>query len=193
MARPKEFDTTAVLEKALDVFWDKGYEAASLQDLLDAMRISRSSFYETYGSKHDLFLAAMERYVDTRVGELVGGLEGGGSGKEAIRRTMAEVVDHLACPDGRRGCFVNNCAVELAPHDAAAAVHVQGALRRFEDAFYRAVRRGQKQGEIRKEKDPRALARFLANNLHGLQVLAKTRPGRQALEDVVEIALQALD
>jgi len=192
VARPKAFDPTQALDCALEIFWHRGYEATSLQDLLAAMRLSKSSFYETFGSKHALYLAAMDRYCDTALAQYVRILKDRDDGRGAIVDVFAALVDQLDCPQGRRGCFMNNAAIESAPHDAATEARVREAQRALEDAFYRAVRRAQGQGHVALEKDPRALARFLACSMHGLLVMAKMAPGREALEDVTHVVIGAL-
>lgn len=192
MARPKAFDPSKALDCALEVFWHRGYEATSLQDLLAAMALSKSSFYETFRSKHALYLAAMDRYRETAIAQYVRLLRDPDDGRQAIVDVFAALVDQLDSPQGRRGCFMNNATIESAPHDAATEARVREAQRALEDAFYRAVRRAQAQGQIPLEKDPRALARFLTSSMHGLLVMAKMAPGREALEDVARVVISAL-
>jgi TetR/AcrR family transcriptional repressor of nem operon len=93
----------------------------------------------------------------------------------------------------KRGCFLNNCAVEVACSDPQAANRVATGLAKTEETFYCAVRRGQKLGEIAADKEPRALARYLTGTLNGLLVMGKANPDRRALQDVSRIALSALD
>lgn len=192
MPRPKAFDPTEALDCALAVFWHKGYEATSLQDLLGAMTLSKSSFYETFGSKHALYLAAIDRYCETTLAPYLRILRDQDGGRQAIADVFAILVNRLDCPEGRRGCFMNNAAIESAPHDAVAEARVREAQRSLEDAFYRAVRRAQTQGQVAPEKDTRALARFLASSMHGLLVMAKVAPGRDAMEDVVGVVMSTL-
>ena len=110
-------------------------------------------------------------------------------GRQAIADVFAALVAQLDCLQGRRGCFMNNATVESAPHDAATEARVREAQRALEDAFYRAVRRAQAQGQILLDKDPRALARFLTSSMQGLLVMAKMAPGREALYDVARVVL----
>ena len=120
MARPREFDTEEALEKALQVFWAKGYEAASLCDLIGAMGISKSSFYEAFGSKRDLFLATLDRYNEHEAGRHARDLiEGAESVRAGIAAVFERQIEVMAGQGDRRGCFLNNCAVEMAPHDPA--------------------------------------------------------------------------
>lgn len=191
MARPREFSEEEALDQAMQVFWAKGYEATSLAQLTRAMGISKSSFYDTFASKHDLFLAAIERYGAAATERMAADLEVDGSAREAIAAVFARATD---CANGeRRGCFVGNCAVEVSPHDPAVAARIAAVISRSERAFEKAVRRGQKAGEIATGHDARSLARYLVVNLHGLQVLAKAKPDKAAIEDVIRVVLATLD
>ncbi len=193
MGRPKTFDETAALDQAMQVFWAKGYAATSLTDLLAATGLSKSSLYETFGSKHDLFLKTLERYRDVVVARSIAALETDMSARAAIRGAFLQVVQGCAESSEPRGCFSNNCAVEQAARDPAACRRVTEVFGRFEAAFEAAIRRGQAAGEISPERDPKALARYLNTALNGLIVVSKTRPGSADLNDVVEITLKALD
>ncbi len=192
MARPKAFDREAVLARALDVFWAKGYAATSLADLLAATRLSKSSLYDTFGSKRALFLAALDLYGRRLERDLVAGLEGDRPATEAIAATLRSAVLRATEAGDLRGCLFGNAAVELAPHDAEVADRVAAGLGRIEQAFYMAVLRGQVAGEIPADRPARTLARLLAAGLQGLHVLARARPRRRALEDAVQGLLAAL-
>lgn len=193
MARPREFDTDDVLEKAMQAFWTGGYEGTSLAELTRAMGISKSSFYETFGSKHELFLATIERYGETITERTVGLLETSTWAKGAIAAAFEFVIDSAIAEGERRGCFINNCAVESASHDGAVASRVVDCMARLEGAFENAVSRGQAAGDIAGDHDPRALARFLASSMHGLIVTAKANPDKDKLNDIVRVVLATLD
>ncbi|MDH3472209.1 MAG: TetR/AcrR family transcriptional regulator [Rhodospirillales bacterium] len=194
MARPREFDTEEALEQALQVFWTKGYEAASLCDLIAAMGISKSSFYETFGSKHALFLTVLDRYNDKVAGcQAEQLIEAAGSVKAGIATVFEDLIERMADGGDRRGCFLNNCAVEIAPHDPAAAAKVSVGLGRMEASFLAAIEEGQARGEIPARHSAAALARYLTGALNGLMVLAKGGRNRLALKEVAGIALAALD
>lgn len=193
MGRPRAFDENAVLDQAMEVFWDKGYAATSLTDLLAATGLSKSSLYEAFGNKHDLFLRALERYRDVVVAPTVTALEQVSPAREAIRRAFLQVIEGVEETASPRGCFSNNCAVEQAAHDPAACRRVIEVFGRFEAAFEAAIRRGQAAGEIPAERDAAALARYLNTALNGLIVVSKTGRDTGDLSDVVEITLKALD
>lgn len=192
MPRPKEFDPDKALEKAMQVFWRKGYEATSVQNLVDSMGINRFSLYDTFGDKHRLFLAAFDRYRQKVLLERLRRLEGSPEGLPAIRRYFRGLVEVATSEAGRQGCLLTNSLVELAPHDEEAAARVRANLKRTEDAFHKALLRAREKGEIRASRNLRDLARFLTNTVHGLFVLAKARPQRGELEGIARIALAAL-
>lgn len=190
MARTKEFEPLEALDAAMELFWRKGYEAASMRELLDAMGIGRGSFYDTFGDKHTLFLSALDRFREVRTLWVEEALrwEGLGGVEEVFRRSL----DGLYQFRPPRGCLLANSAVELAPHDPEVAARISDSIGRTEDAFQGALERAGNRGEIPSDSDPRALARFLVNTLHGLRVLARAGADRETLEDTVRVALGAL-
>jgi len=192
MPRPKAFDPDAALQKAMQVFWERGYEATSVEDLVQGMGINRFSLYSTFGGKHQLFVAALERYRDTIVADLVGELEQSRSGLAAIRQFFTRLVDFFASSQGWRGCLMTNTAVELAPHDPQAAAKVQAYVVRLEEAFYRVLLQAQPTQQDAAAHACRDLACFLTGSALGFGVLAKTSPGRQVLEGYARVVLSVL-
>jgi TetR/AcrR family transcriptional repressor of nem operon len=193
MGRPREFDSDAALERAMHAFWARGYDGTSLCDLIEAMGISKSSFYETFGSKHDLFLSSLDHYRDNVIGLLAAKLVSAKSPRAAIADVLALVLDADPAPDHPHGCFVSRCAVEIAGRDLAAATHIAAGMERTVDAFHDAVVRAQALGEIPAGRDARALARYLVSSMNGLRVMAEAQADRAALEDVIRLTLTALD
>ncbi len=125
--RPKEFDKQEALAQAMDVFWTHGYDATSVQDLLDAMGINRGSMYDTFGDKHALFTAAYDHYAQNAAARITRILDGPGSPLANIRKLLRCMADPAG--DGRRrGCMCTNAVVELAPHDAQVAGAVKNTL-----------------------------------------------------------------
>jgi TetR/AcrR family transcriptional regulator, transcriptional repressor for nem operon len=192
MARPREFEHEAVLDRAMRIFWSRGYEATSVQDLVDHMGIQRGSLYATFGDKRALFLAAIDRYDRVVTAKLLAALDEPASGMEAIRRFFRLKIEWAVAANRPRGCLVTNSATELASRDRKTANQVGAVLTKIEAAFQRAVIRAQKAGEIDPGRDPRALARFLTSSAQGLSVMAKTFPERTTLEDIVAVILTAL-
>src|SRR5471030_1502621 len=117
MARTKDFDEDEVLGKAIDIFWYKGYNGTSIQDLVDGLGISRSSLYDTYGDKHTLFIKALESYKKSASGDMCGIVSNAASAKEAIRQLLEFTTRILLNDEQHKGCFLVNAEVEVAPHD----------------------------------------------------------------------------
>ncbi|WP_171168069.1 TetR/AcrR family transcriptional regulator [Streptomyces sp. I05A-00742] len=192
MGRNKEFDPDAALRSALELFWRKGYEATSMQDLVDHLGVNRGSLYATFGSKHALYLRALDRYCELKGEVSLGLLSRPGAALPAVRElVLLYAAESLDDPD-RKGCLVTNTAVEVLPEDEQAERRVASALDELETAIAGALLRARAQGELRPDADPRALARFLVTFLQGLRVIGKTADGRRRLEDAVEQALGLL-
>ncbi|MFT3802595.1 MAG: TetR/AcrR family transcriptional regulator [Burkholderiaceae bacterium] len=192
--RTKEFEPDEVADAVMRVFWQRGYAATSIQDLVEGTGLSRSSLYGTFENKQGLYQQALQRYeaVTTANVEL---LAGPGSPKDLIRRLLMRVVeDELGDPQ-RRGCLVANATLELAGKDEAVAELVSHNFQRLQRALEKLIERGRQSGEIAAQTSPRALARFFLNTMQGMRVLGKGTPPRsrrQCLLDVVEVALDKL-
>jgi TetR/AcrR family transcriptional regulator, transcriptional repressor for nem operon len=193
VARPKEFKHDVVLDRAMQAFWSRGYEATSIQHLVDRMGIQRGSLYDTFGDKRTLFFAAIDRYDRVVTAQLLAALDEPASGKDAIRRFFRIKVELAMEPGRPRGCLVTNSAAELASRDRGTATKIGAVLAKIEASFNRAVVRAQNAGEIDPRRNARALARFLTSSAQGLSVMAKTFPERAVLEDIVKVILAALE
>ena len=192
MPRPKEFDPDQVLEKAMMAFWEKGYQATTVQDLVDRMGINRFSLYDTFGSKHELFLSSLDRYFDGVVLKRLAELEDSGAGTAAIRHFFDGWVELLSSAKGRRGCFLINSAVELAPHDGATRAKIKGDVERLKRAFQSALLRAQEKGELRSGTSPEVLATVLTGHVQGLSVLAKAGLPKGAMQRSCDALLSLL-
>lgn len=193
MARPREFEEEAVVEAALAVFWRQGYQATSIQDLVEATGVNRGSLYDTFGDKHGLFLEAVDYYRRRYTARRLAQLEAPGPLRQKLAGFFEEVIEFSVGEGRLLGCLMTNCAIELAPHDRDAAVAVAASMGAMEKAFHRLLTAAQQDGELSAEKSPRDLARFLTATSNGLRVMAKVSPQRPALKSVVRVALQALD
>ena len=193
MARTKEFDPDAALRDALELFWERGYEATSMADLVDHLGVARASIYATFGGKRELYLKALDRYGELAHPHLLSELSQPGPALPAVRALVTRYALEAAQDDRRRGCFVVNTAVELAPHDPAAARRVQASWDYLETALASALFRAQAQGELAKGKDPRGLARCLLVFLQGLRVMGKAATEPERLRDAAAQALALLE
>jgi TetR/AcrR family transcriptional repressor of nem operon len=193
VARTKAFDPDAALDSALELFWRRGYEATSMADLVEHLELARASIYGTFGGKRDLYLKALDRYVQTRDPDLVDVLSQPGPVLPAVRAVVHAYARDSAGDAHRRGCFLVNTAVELLPGDQLAARRVESSWDTLETALTSALTRARAQGELAPGKDPRALARFLLVVLQGLRVLGKGSPNPDRLRAAAEQALAALE
>lgn len=194
MARTKEFDPEAALQAALELFWRRGYEATSMSDLVEHLGIGRASIYATFGSKHELYLKALERYDRAGLPPMVRELSRPGPALPAVRAIVRRYATESADEQLRlHGCLVTNTAAELAPHDPAAARQVERNWDQLETVLHSALVRAQAQGELSADRDPLTLARMLLVLLQGLRVVGKASSDPARVRDAAEQALALLD
>jgi TetR/AcrR family transcriptional repressor of nem operon len=189
MARTKEFDCDRALEGALRVFWRKGYEATSIQDLVDATGVNRASLYETFGTKRKLFRKALERYAGSKhnVAQATAETEAG----MARIRAALELAAEQTLKDGR-GCMIVNAIVERAGQDREMRRIGARTRAQLEDFFAGSLAEAERRGEIRSGQDRKALARFLTNALFGLRVVAKTGGEKEEIRAIVRTTLERI-
>jgi TetR/AcrR family transcriptional repressor of nem operon len=192
MARTKDFDEAEVLNKAVNIFWLKGYNGTSMQDLVDGLGISRSSLYDTYGDKHTLFIKALESYQCLNSQKFREIITGDQPAKETIKQLLEYVINSLLNDKSQKGCFMVNAEVEVALHDKQVSEMIQKNDQQIEEAFYMVVKNGQNKGEIANHQDARALARFMFNTIKGVQVTAKSTNERAVFDDIVNLAVSVL-
>ncbi len=192
MGRTKEFDPDVVLQRALELFWERGYDATSMADLVEHLGIARASIYGTYGGKHELYVKALERYLQIRDPDVVELLSQPGPALPAVRALVEAYAQESIRDQRRRGCMVVNAAVELGSRDAQVAKRVESSWDTLETALTSALTRARAQGEVPAGKDPRALARFLLVVLQGMRVLGRAHPNPDRLRDAAGQALAAL-
>lgn len=193
MARPKEFDPDEVLERAMELFWERGYEGTSMADLVDHLGIGRASIYATFGSKHELYLKALDRYLLTRNPSPVEFLSRPGPALPLVRALVHQYAQEAASSKDRWGCMVVNAVVERLPGDTPVARRVEIAWDGLEAALASCLLRARAQGELSPDKDPLALARFFMVFLQGLRVVSKTESPSQRFTDAAREALKLLD
>lgn len=192
MARIKEFDENEVLDKAMGVFWEKGYNSTSAQDLVSELGISRSSLYDTFGDKHSLFVKALKQYQTEKINPVIKGTQFE-EDPEAYIRFFFESVKSEALTDNRsKGCFLINSVVELAPIDSEVLNIANTIMLDTEDALYKAIKRGQDKGVFTTKNSAHALARFIFNSLNGLRVTVKFDSTPKMFDDIVKVCLSTL-
>jgi len=188
--RPRAFDPDAALDRAMHVFWAKGYEGASLSNLTSAMRINRPSLYAAFGNKEQLFGKVLDRYMDGPVAYF---------GKALAAPKARDVVEEIFLGTARMGddpripagCLMVQGA--LAVGDAAGSVRKDAAARRAasEAALRRRLQRAKREGDLPKNADPAELASYVMTVVRGMAVQSAGGASRDQLRRVAQIALRA--
>jgi TetR/AcrR family transcriptional repressor of nem operon len=192
MARPKAFDEQEVLDKALNLFWQKGYTATTPQDLVDGLGISRSSLYDTFKDKHTLFLKVLTKYRKDWIDPVIDSADSINDPEEYIRSLFEFVRRETFDLNETRGCFWVNTAIEMAPDDPEVTAIAKGIMDDTEEAFYKAIRRGQKLGVFTTTHTARSLARFIINAVSGLRVGVKLGTTEKAFDNTIGICQSVL-
>jgi len=193
MARPREFDSDAALERVMQAFWARGYRATSLDNLCTVTGLSRSSLYAAYGGKRELLLRSLDRYERQAIVRIRAALARPVPVRQAIHDFVQELINRIVEGPGRSGCFIGNCAGELAHRDRSAANRVRRSLQNIEALFADALRNGQQSGELDAGLDPVAAARFLVAGIQGLRLVGKAHADRIALESIADTLMKCLE
>lgn len=191
MARSKEFDVNEVLDKAMDIFWEQGYEKTSMSDLVEKMGIHRRSIYDTFDDKHSLFLQAMNRYCDKVEVALTKKIKLSKTAREAI-----EIVFHFMIfeeEESPSGCLIVNSAAELAARDADVDRVSIETFVTTEQLFQKIILWGQQDGEFSNVLDAQELAEYLNALSIGIRVMAKTSTTKEKLSHIVNVSIKLLE
>lgn len=193
IGRPLEFDPEQALDAAMHAFWRGGYEATSLQDLLTAMGLSKSSFYQAFGSKQRLFERCLRRYWENVAASMLENSNQAASGRQYIAELLYSVADGACSGEKPRGCLVMNTANEFGQGDPLVAAWVAEGVGRFTAVFKATLQRAQQEGGIAADKDLDALAHYLVSSLTGLKTMVKAGAGEKTVRDIAQSILRALD
>ena len=192
MPRAKCFDREEALQKAMRAFWARGYEATSIQDLVDCMGINRGSLYDTFGDKHKLFMAALDQYTDSSLTRGLALREDGNAILILKDYLYSFMYRTLEDPE-KRGCFVTNTTVERSAYDEQCADKLRDYYNKVENDIQFLIERGQRSGEVISHRSASDLASFFVGVMQGIRVMGKVKPHEAALRPMVEVALEALN
>ncbi len=192
MARPLEFDKAVALDAAMDQFWREGYEASSIQKLLDVMGINRGSLYASFGDKETLFRAAVKRYESIVDNHTACTLESIEDPIEAIYQFLTERYQHDSRKQLTKGCLLINTLSELAHTEPKLAKLVARKQKAVEKAMSQRLKEARSKGLIRKSTDCDALAGFLQVVMGGLSVRSKQNPDKKELLTIIDTAMKAV-
>lgn len=186
MARPREFDEEKALDAAMQLFWEKGFEATSLSDLTSRMGIQRPSIYSAFGDKKGLFEAALRKYTSSHAAYIRANLQNNSSVKEAFRAFFENMVAKEYGKSPNWGCFCINSMVELAPHDEKFEILTREHQMYLSVIFQETIERGLRSGELDTGINAKGLAQTLVISLIGLTVILKSRPERSFVDNFVK-------
>jgi TetR/AcrR family transcriptional regulator, transcriptional repressor for nem operon len=187
--RPRSFDTEAAIERAMGVFWSRGYNATALPDLLRATKLSRGSLYAAFGDKHGLFLRALDRYIADALTRMDVELEPRRAPVVGLRTFLAGYVDRTSGASGRRGCLLVATAMELAGRDPEVDRRIGSFFKAMEAKLAAALARAKAAGELADGVEPAGVARLLVCFVEGLRVVGKTGPARSTSQATVDALL----
>lgn len=183
--KPLSFDRELVLKKAMEKFWTRGYEGIGMTELLDQMGIQRQSFYNTFGSKRDVFLEAIDLYGKSVLSKITDELEREGNPIENIERVFQFWEDTMK-KGHCFGCFIGNSIAEFGPHDQELRVVLKLNLEMLESAFSRTLKKAIDEGYISKENNPKTLARSIVAMSQGLALLSRLGLEAETLNDAMK-------
>jgi TetR/AcrR family transcriptional repressor of nem operon len=189
MPRQKEFNEQEVLEKAVALFWEKGYHASSMQDIVETLGLSRSSIYGTFGDKRALFEKAFEAYRVENYNRLKTFFDTQESVKEGFYLLLSQAIRSSLNDPARKGCMVVNCTTEFAGKDAEISKILQGNRAEVEKLFVEFLKKGVASGEIDASRDLQTMASLIFALYSGLQVMSKMETERDNFDEVIRQGL----
>jgi TetR/AcrR family transcriptional repressor of nem operon len=193
MARPVQFDRNDVLEKAMQAFWDQGFNATSMSDLAGVTDLRPGSIYAAFDSKEGLFLAALDHYAEHSMAKIERVLTEADSPLDGIRSYFRKLGREAAGEHANRSCLLTNTVLEMARQNEIVQKRVNRHLGAIETLFRQALESAQTNGELSPDKDPEALAAFLMTSIWGLRVLGGTNPAPARTRSVINQLLTLLE
>jgi TetR/AcrR family transcriptional regulator, transcriptional repressor for nem operon len=194
MGRPREFDRDKTIERAMRLFWKKGYEGVSLQNLLDELEINNSSFYHAFQSKEALFDEVLDYYFHKVGAYRIAPLLEGKPVRETLENYFERLIDVNFTSKLPGGCLIANSVVLASSSNPTIATKVSKAVQatttRMETAFFNLLKRGRETGEVTKEFDLQAHARFMVTVIFGLNLLTRASKSREELKELTQMAIQ---
>ncbi len=195
MPRAKQFDEEEVLQKAMILFWKKGYHDTSITDLIEFLGISNASIYNTFNGKRALFDRAFAYYRTSNFTGLNHFLSTQEDIRIGLKMAFQKIIDDDAADEDCKGCFVVNTSTELLPSDKDDKL--QGIITQYQDkmvgTFFTFLEKGVQKGQISPKKDLKMIARLLYTLMMGLRVVAKTKPDPLESQASVDAVLSLLD
>lgn len=190
MARPFQFEKTAVLDKAMRLFWTKGYFNTSFEDIVEHLALSRSSIYNSFTDKRTLFIESLECYISKESKSLIISLSELPPTPESIRAILQQIVYANLAHTNPKGCLVVNTAIEFADHDQEIQQIIENNIRQVVSAFTDFIQLGQKHGNINTNLDAESLAIALFHQITALRVTGKILADQSFFDSTISAFIQ---
>lgn len=188
----KSFDPEVALTQARDLFWKRGYDGTGIRDLEAELGVNRKSLYDTFGSKRELFLRALEQYTDSVIQRICTGLtDERGTALENLERVLGKLQAHHSSPESR-GCLLGVAMAQAGREDEQLAEFLRSYLTRVERAFETALKAAQADGSVRADLNPKDSARQLAVLTQGMALVGRVNDSRALQRSIVRASLDAL-
>ena len=193
MGRPREFDMDQALEQAVQAFWNHGYEATSLSDLMETMDLRKGSIYKAFGDKHSLFIAALDRYLDDLLKFNEEAFESGDTPKDAVRLWLNSRLKKFCEQPLNRGCLIINSLVEDAYQDKVAAEKIKTYFTRTQKLLTKTIKEGQDLNQFRKDFTASELSQLINVSLVGMVAMSKGAISKNACLKIVKNILKLIE
>lgn len=192
MSRPRQFSPEALLDVAMFIFWEKGYAATSMRDIVEKTGVNQFGIYSIYGDKHGLFLAVLDRYRDKIISEVFAIVERPEASLAAIRQYFQALIDHNSMTVPALGCLMANSMAEFGTENAEVHQRTSAHAERLRAGFTIALTNAQRQGEVRPDLSIEAMASHLVVAVQGLAVYSRIYPDCVPLENFVATTLSMI-
>ena len=193
MPRAKTFDEQQVLNQAMELFWERGYAATSIQDLVTHLGVSRASLYDTYGGKEELFNKAFSSYRKQGLDHVSSLFQSEPDVRKGFQKLFNGAITESVQDPSRKGCFAVNTTTELIPGNDAIAATLLENKNAMELAFFNYLKSGVAAKQLSSDKDWKTIAEMLFMQFNGLRVVAKIEPDQSKLRKSMDLALSLLD
>ena len=192
IGRPQEFDTEKALNQAMNQFWENGFDGTSLQDLLDSTGLSKSSLYQAFGGKQELFLRCLDEYADSLKADLLKRLATSNTAIQFLEDVFKSAADEARKTKKPKGCLIMNTVSEFAQSDTEIARHVSTGIGGLKEVFVAAIERAKQEGTVSKKSNSDQLANYLLSSMSGIRSMVKGGMEARSVEEIVFFIMKAV-
>ena len=193
MPRTRAFEDEQILDRAVELFSVKGYNGISMQEIVEGLQLNRSSIYETFGDKRNLFIAALKHYKQKNSKQMQTMIDESTDIKQTLASIFSFIIRDSHPGASQSGCFMVNASIELAPHEAEVSDIVCDNSQLIQVSLEKAIKKAQSRKQISSVQSPRSLAKFFVNTFNGMRVGSRAGSDKKSLEEIAKVAISVLD